>query len=372
MALWFFVSSVLAISSLFYKSKPLVCMLWLFITVVVAFRFNIGSDYLGYVVLFDQYERMWPKDFGFYAIASILNFGGLNSQALFVFYAVVTCLFNALAVNKFSKLGGTFGLLSFVFFALMLFPSLNVIRQAAAAAIIFYALYFACERRWLIYLSLIVMASTFHLSALLMVFVIPYFFVDFKKNTCLLLYLVPIFFVYVDVSELIKFAISYSGLYAEYADFGRFSRAVTFVDLIKSQVQILFCFVLSLLVSKYTTNTRFSMFIIKGLLLTAILLSISVNMAVVGRLYLYFKPFAVLAIALLISNLSSVVKQKNMEFVSIFTLVFTIFIATSYSAYRKESAYRQFSLNFCIVNESCPVAIYGDYGTVERWDAQIE
>ncbi|WP_410963930.1 hypothetical protein, partial [Salmonella sp. ZJHZ20_0162] len=77
-------------------------------------------------------------------------------------------------------------------------------------------------------------------------------------------------------------------------------------------------------------------------------------------------------IAILISSLSSVVKQKNLEFVSIFTLVFAIFIATSYSAYRQESAYRQFSLNFCIVNESCPVAIYGDYKAVEHWDAEIE
>ncbi|WP_411014247.1 EpsG family protein, partial [Salmonella sp. ZJHZ21_0024] len=80
--------------------------------------------------------------------------------------------------------------LSFVFFALMLFPSLNVIRQAAAAAIIFYALYFAYERKWVIYIALIIVASIFHLSALLLVFMIPYFFINFKKDLYLLLYLV--------------------------------------------------------------------------------------------------------------------------------------------------------------------------------------
>lgn len=147
------------------RLKPLMPIVYTFcliyIITLVSIRFQVGSDFVNYSRIFnnigsDEFERM---EFGFKWLLLGLNEINLDTQLLFFF---ISCLIYISVFKTFKKIHSVSLLI--VWLILFFLPSLNLMRQHIALALITLALaYFDKKRK---YLLLVLLASSFHYTGL--------------------------------------------------------------------------------------------------------------------------------------------------------------------------------------------------------------
>lgn len=152
--------------------------------IISGLRYNVGTDYEAYVGLYNRYsdytllEILSTKtEFLFFVIiklASLFN----NYQATFFIMAFLTVMITYFAIlNNKEKL--SLGFMFFIYLFMYFTNSFNWIRQALAIAIILYSYKFIFERNWKKFTLAILIASLFHVSALLFW---PFYFVYSKED----------------------------------------------------------------------------------------------------------------------------------------------------------------------------------------------
>ena len=148
-------------------------------TLVLGLRYKVGGDYQGYV---DYYENTSasvssadvPFEIGFYWLIRVLRFLDLPPTSLFLATCGIQMLFMALWLRRHSFVAHW--VIYFYFTTLLLFSSMNLIRQSIAFLILLCAMLQLTDRKLLQYLILVGLASTFHSSALM--FLPFYFLID--------------------------------------------------------------------------------------------------------------------------------------------------------------------------------------------------
>ena len=157
------------------------------LTFISALRFNVGFDYPAYKELFEKVvktvdERLF-SDAGTKVGAAATEKGYLLIERILAdftgefswLFAVTSVIFMTLVCvwlwnnSKYP----TVGLVFFLVFGYY-FSSLCFIRNMLAVAVFLYAVRYAKEGRFLRYLALVLLASTFHFSALFLILLYPF------------------------------------------------------------------------------------------------------------------------------------------------------------------------------------------------------
>ncbi|GIN73226.1 transmembrane protein EpsG [Bacillus sp. J14TS2] len=195
----------------------------LFLLVIVSgLRSNIGDTYV-YKSIYETNEFTWEyilsqKDIGFGILQMLLKKISDDPQMMIFTTALLT---NVLIVGVLAKYSRLFEISTYVYITGGLFlVSMNGIRQLLAAAIIFTGTKYLMEGKWLRYFLIVLIASTFHQSALILIPI--YFIVRYKawsKATYILLVFSIIIVVgYEQFSDLLFTAIEDSQ-YGHYSEF---------------------------------------------------------------------------------------------------------------------------------------------------------
>ncbi|WP_420384919.1 EpsG family protein [Roseivirga sp.] len=153
------------------------------ITFIVGFRYDVGVDWQGYYLDFQQIEiREGLKfsdqsyEWAFFHLMKVIAYLGLNYIWLFAAMALISWYFLFKSVPRFI-------LPLFVYFLFVdefFFWSLNGVRQFAAMTIWVFSLRYVVERNFIKYLLFILLGALFHLSIL---FLIPLYFLPYRCLT---------------------------------------------------------------------------------------------------------------------------------------------------------------------------------------------
>lgn len=161
-------------------SKFLIFGVMLSLILVSGLRSNIGDTYV-YKSIYETTDFTWEyiqsqKDMGFGVFQKFLKLISNDPQILLLTTAAIT---NIIIIAVFYKYSRMFEISTYVYITGGMFlVSMNGMRQLLAAAIAFTATKYLIERKPIKFFIIIILASTIHISALVL---LPmYFFVKYK------------------------------------------------------------------------------------------------------------------------------------------------------------------------------------------------
>lgn len=156
---------------------------------LVGLRGNIEPDYNNYLVIFQHSTNSGYKDFDpeplyLFLNKTILFFGGSFPIVVFIM-AIISIMPKLFFFKKYSP---NFAVSFFVFFCGVLFLfDFIATRQAVAIGLFMFSLQYIQNRSWWKYFGIIVLASGFHISALIL---LPCYFILDKEYSNIKLYLI--------------------------------------------------------------------------------------------------------------------------------------------------------------------------------------
>ena len=154
-------------------NKFFVWLVFLCIAFVAMFRYNVGTDFFGYydsARLINRFNKGNYRDPGFtiFSIICYYLFGGVDGSITMGAAFVTVAIF----VFKIAKNSENFSFSIILFVLIGVFAGLfNGVRQYLATAILFAGYDLIVERKPIKWLLLVLLASTFHITAILMFFV---------------------------------------------------------------------------------------------------------------------------------------------------------------------------------------------------------
>jgi len=167
---------------------------------IAAFRYETGMDWLQYQKNF----KSVPTIYSIYKISNIFNgldisyqtlciliksFGG-GIQTVFFIMQLIGSVFFWKSINRYSNLKITSTL---IYFSLLFFLlDLNLMRQMLAVNIFFYSIKYIYEKKMWKYLAFVILAFTFHWSA---IFFLPLYFILNHKFSSKFIYLLSLTFI---------------------------------------------------------------------------------------------------------------------------------------------------------------------------------
>lgn len=147
--------------------------------ILSAIRYMVGTDYSSYASLYRYFDFAEAEEVsglahekGFAVTLDIINEFADSYVAMFAFAAFVIAVGVAVYIYRYSD-NICISAISFLLFGLF-FYSMNFVRQFIAAVILLYAIRYIHSGSFLRYLLVVLFASAFHWSALLM---IPFYFI---------------------------------------------------------------------------------------------------------------------------------------------------------------------------------------------------
>ncbi|MES5918248.1 EpsG family protein [Bacillus cereus group sp. RP37] len=152
-------------------NRLLIIMAALSLVLVAGLRNNIGDTYF-YMHAYNVTEFNWEyiqnnKDMGFNIFQMILKGYTDDPQAMVFITALITNLLIVVTLYKYSRL---IEISLYVYITSgMYLVSMNGIRQYLAAAIVFAATKYIFDGNWKMYVLIVLFASTFHQSALVLI-----------------------------------------------------------------------------------------------------------------------------------------------------------------------------------------------------------
>jgi hypothetical protein len=176
MLIWLLLGFGLACATLL-RSRELSYVFLFIIFIIFAFQYNIGGDYLIYKELFianKEYLDFRRIDPGYQFLLEKLSSVGLNFQSVYLVSAILIGLLlyrSTILYNKYLNIPEFYVI--FLFFSLLYFDYLGVIRQAIAQSIVFYAATWILRNKISIFILLTGVAALMHVSAILALILIP-------------------------------------------------------------------------------------------------------------------------------------------------------------------------------------------------------
>ncbi|MDT8861105.1 EpsG family protein [Alkalihalobacillus sp. MEB130] len=279
------------------------------LVLVSGLRRNIGDTYV-YRSIYDENIFTWEyisneKDIGFGVLQMFLQNFSYDAQIMIFTTALIT---NALIVMVLYKYARLFELSLYVYIASGLFlVSMNGIRQFLAAAVIFAATKYIFDGSWKKFTFVVLIASTFHQSALIL---IPIYFIvrreAWTKTTFRILALAVVIVVgYNQFSELLFSAIS-DTQYGNYANFAEGGANVLRIAVNAAPLALAF-------LGKDKLRELFpkSDYIVNLCLLNLVFIIIASQNWIFARFNIYFGLYQLILIAWVVK----VFKEKDQKFI---------------------------------------------------------
>lgn len=195
----FFVLTLLLLSEIFNKrfSNINTWIITIFFIFFVGIRYGVGNDYFAY---YDNYNGINNgSDTDSTEIFYVLLNKVLNFELVIFFFSFFSFFFLKKAIDFFNPRYGVTSYL--VFYSLFLITfDIHIIRQGLAISLVLFGYKYLFLKRYLTFLLIVVLASTFHLSALILVPFILLIQLKFSiKSQLFLIGLSFIVFIYQDV-----------------------------------------------------------------------------------------------------------------------------------------------------------------------------
>ncbi len=312
------------------NKKVQVFVIMSLLTLIAGLRhYTIGSDTLAYLRNFNrmvyygnEYFEIARFEIGYvllqYAVIKI--FANFN-VFLFVCAAFINYSFGSM-ICKYSKKP----LLSVLLFILLryFFGEMNILREYLAVAILLLSLKHVCNRKIVPFLIMILLASTFHTSAL---FAIPIYFLYDKeitfKNKIIISAVTGI--IYLFLGNVLIYITSRIGIYNNYVEL--FINSNKLGNLLEILISICIYIFIKKLYKIYKENIKeteikFYNFLINISFIIIPLQIISYKISVFNRLVTYYSIFNIL----IISNFLYLIKDKKKRFL-IQTIIIVLFFA---------------------------------------------
>lgn len=272
----------------------------LLIAFIVGFRYEVGVDWEGYKTDFEFIKARPHLHFtdqymepGFFYINKIIADWGLSYEWMFFTVALLTWYFFFISVPKYL-------LPLFIFFLFVdeyFFWGMNGVRQFAAMSIWLVAIKYIINKNLLKYILLMVIASLFHRSALIL---LPFYFIPYIKLNKKLLWIglflgsliIGTSSVFVNMVESIIIwlgqKIEVIGIYVRYIDSNRFvineETQAGLGFLFKILVNFLIILISGKVIKQHPKTAIYFILFFIG----AILFNLSYNILLLGRINNYF------------------------------------------------------------------------------------
>ncbi|WP_418608310.1 EpsG family protein [Pseudoalteromonas sp. US3C1013] len=353
--IWFFVSLQIFLGQIVIR-KFFVSALLLLLTTLSAFRYYVGSDFTNYVILFDTAKvgNFVPVEPSFSLLSELLGSLGFNFQAIIVLYSVLTMLFIFMGLRGISKRHSFLSITLLFVYLTFYFPSMSIMRQALAAAIVFWAtITFLYKNKYFTYFLFVLLASFFHFSAILFLFSYLLKAVKFSRVIYLLCIFIALLLgatvfrdILLNVMNVIGF--SYKN-HLNHEDGG----TVSLVFIINTFILCsMFIFIIRNGVSNFNLNSRFLVNIIFFLIIVRMLSLEFVVFNRVGSIYTVFLPLFIYEFVYR--------KLKNDSRLIFMIFLIGLFFMNDFFRQAKDYSYYQYSINFCLIGEPCPIQLFGE------------
>ena len=297
------------------------------IVVFAGFRYEIGYDYNKYLAgfLFDRELRHWEPLFNFFTrIIREINFG-LDSQALFLFFSILTLSVLFLALKRLTPYY-RFGILLYLLIPSLFLNSFSVVRQGIAMVVLLYGLYYLTvevdKKRYILFALL---AFLFHYASIFVVITYLVFGRFFNRTYSWITYISGI------IISLLLY-LTHIGKYVLLMLPGKFSTYAIWninVSILKILVINLF-FIFLVLQKKQFVKTRLHRYLLNSMFLATLIFNVFADFTYVTRIAQYFLITEIILVPMYIYSFSS--KSKR-QLVGLVFLVYYI-LNFEYALYR--------------------------------------
>lgn len=299
---------------LFFKRKKNITffLITFLIFIISAVRYNVGTDYI-------HYSKIYFWIINNYNIYVEIGYKYFNELIYFIFNDVryIYIISSLLIVFSFYKAIKDNVDKKYWFFSLflfitsgILFSSFNLIRQYMAIAIIVGNIKWLVDKNYFKFILTVLIASTFHTSALIVIPFIVFVILsrNLKTNKLLwIIYFISIFFLFIDIRNFIEF---FSFLIPN-----RWINYLTSEFLTERNVSAIAKQVIPNIIAFYLINNRYKLIknnsknnvYILGYLFAVLLTNLFYGILVLVRFAYYFEPFLLFVIPIIIDGF----KKKN-------------------------------------------------------------
>jgi hypothetical protein len=294
---------ILSVSTLFaYCAKWLKnsYFYWLSLIPVIVFaglRADVGIDYKSYVGIYNSISDSMTE-LSFKAINLFANHFDLGEHAVFFISSSLTFLLCYIAIKRLSvDIGISVFVLLFCGFYI---ESLNIVRQAIAVAIFFFGSQYIVKRQFIKYALCVVVATTFHASAILLIAFYPVMSMSIGKSWIILLILAFVIPIAYPIQNLLESYSPYSRYFLENSDMN-----TEVVLAFGFMAKCLFGLVCLIYYDRIVSADACAKYYLNGFFLYLFLYILFREFAVVLRFAYYFQIFMVLVIPYILNLFTS-------------------------------------------------------------------
>lgn len=281
-------------------------------------RFEVGADWLAYLAFYTGSGPVESTEIGY---RSLNNFFAKLDFPYFVFLAVVSAITLGFIYNAVKDMKYKMIILYVYFSELFLYYNFSGMRQGLAIAITLFATKFIISREFTKFCLLVLLASTFHVSAL--IFLIAYFIYDYeftKKRVLFLSSIIVFSFLFINnIVELILQLVDSRHLffYFSIAEVSENNTTNFMIGLLKrSVILIIFFLIPNHLKNDYGLKNFIKIYLI-GYFIYALFYTINEDIG--ARLSSYFLFMDILIISIFF-QLNIKIKYKLLIFLTIFSM----------------------------------------------------
>lgn len=300
-------------------NKALVVGTLLTLVLISGLRSNIGDTYV-YKSIYEANDFTWEyiksqKDIGFGILQMFLKKLSNDPQIMIFTTALIT---NSLIIFVLATYSRMFEISTYVYITGGFFlVSMNGIRQTLAAAIIFTGTKFLIEGNWFKYILVVLFASLFHQSALILIPI--YFIVRYKawsKATYILLLVSILIVIGYEQFTVLLFSAIEDSQYGHYAEFKE--GGANFMRVVVDLVPLLIAFIGR---NKLREIFPQSDYIVNMALIGFLFMIISTQNWIFARFSLFFTLYQLI----LISWIIKLFRKKDQKFIY-FALIICYFL----------------------------------------------
>lgn len=304
--------------------KPNTLFVWLVffcLAFVAMFRYSVGMDFFAYFKKDNWANRFKEGDYsdpGFTVLAIICDtLFGVQSGALTIISAFITVAIFVFTIAR-SKENFAVSVLLFIFIGCFT-GMFNGIRQYLATAIMFAGHRFIIDKKPIKWLLVVLLASTFHVTAILMFFV--YFVANLNCNWKLVI-------MYLFIAIILLFAyeplFNLVGALKQDEINTSDSYMTTAVNLLRVLVQCVPVMFLFFIKNSDINEDKETRFLLNICLLNAAIAVASMNSAYLARFWIYTSCFQILMYPKIFSKMKS---RESLIFIIMLMFLYSIFWA---------------------------------------------
>lgn len=305
-------------------------------------RYLVGQDFKSYWWIYQSIESSVAEP-GYVFLCKFLTFFGFGAQIHFLLLAGLTFFFIIKSLNLYDKKHIIFCIFLYLFAGFYI-DSLNIVRQALAIAIFFYAGKFVEQAKLYRYVLWVIIASCFHLSAILL---IPFYYVLNRQYSRYVILFAIIISVGISYTGIIGKFMGMLPIYTNYLESGNVYNVNSNLGF-GALCKYLIGFILILNKDRLASYSQYINIAINSYSIYLILMGMMQEYLVFLRFSYYFQIFLIIALPALIS----IIKNNGSRTISRLLIICYCFIVlfTQTNDIRSNLVPYQINYNFYQVN----------------------